>query len=763
MDEARLSTHLGKSQTPPFQKITIFQPVRFITQIPKSQYILLYFTGTHSTISQTLHTISVRSSLMETDQTIPLNDPSLYINRELAWVRFNRHVLDEALDPTHPLLERVKFLSIFSNNLDEFFMVRVSGLQRQLAKGVRKFPADGMTPAQQLDGIQEALLPELEIAYNCWHDDILPKLAQRGVHIHAYRDIDEHQKAVMHRFFVNEVFPVLTPLAFDSAHPFPFISNLSLNLAIIVKDTNNKEFFARVKVPTNLFSRLIRIPDEDGNCRNNQNIHFVYLEEIIAAHLDMLFPGLETVASFPFRITRDADPEIVVDDASDLLTTVEEIMEQRVHGNPVRIEVECSMHDNICHMFEKKLEVTSAMIHRVSHPVGMADLMQLLSLDRPDLKDPPFTPSLPADLVEGRDIFSAIRHHDILLYHPYDSFTPVVNFIRQAAQDPDVLAIKITLYRVGPNSPIVKALMEARENGKAVAALIELKARFDEENNIGWARALEGEGVHVVYGVVGLKVHSKLCMVVRREKDGIRRYMHLGTGNYNASTSRIYTDMGLLTCDRQIGEDVANLFNFLTGYARIERYLKLLVAPVTLRKSILSMIDREIASHQKNGDGHLIFKMNALVDPICIAALYRASQAGVKVELQVRGICCLRPKIPGISENIEVTSIVGRFLEHARVYYFHNGGNREVYVGSADLMPRNLDRRVEVIFPVQNAAIRDAIIEKILPVQLADTVKMRVLQSDGTYLRRTPLQGTEPLNAQSWFVEHSGCWYNGIP
>ncbi|MDP3564386.1 MAG: polyphosphate kinase 1, partial [Methanoregula sp.] len=617
-----------------------------------------------------------------------------------------------------------------------------------------------MTPGQQLDAVQQALLPELVIQYSCWHDDILPKLAHNGIHIHNYQDLDERQKAVMHRFFIDQIFPVLTPLAFDSSHPFPFISNLSLNLAIVVRDTTKKEFFARVKVPTNLFSRLVRIPDPDGNCRNDQDAHFVYLEDIIAAHLDMLFCGLEVVASFPFRITRDADPEIEVDDASDLLTTIEEIMEQRAHGNPIRIEVECSMHDSICHMFEKKLVVTSSMIHRVDHPVGMADLMQLLSLDRPDLKDVPFTPTLPEDLAEGKDIFSAIRHHDILLYHPYDSFTPVVNFIRQAAKDPDVLAIKITLYRVGPNSPIVKALMEAREKGKAVAALIELKARFDEENNIGWARALEHEGVHVVYGVVGLKVHAKLCMVVRREKDGVRRYMHLGTGNYNATTSRIYTDLGFLTCDRQIGEDVANLFNFLTGYARIESYSRLLVAPVTLRKGMLAMIEREIASHKEKGGGHLIFKMNALVDPFCIAALYRASQAGVKINLQVRGICCLRPGIPGVSENIEVTAIVGRFLEHARIYYFNNGGEEEVYLGSADLMPRNLDKRVEVLFPVRNPAIRNAIITKIIPVQLNDTCKLRVLQSDGTYQRKILPEGSVPLNAQEWFLEHAGSWYH---
>ncbi|MGA2121809.1 MAG: polyphosphate kinase 1 [Methanoregula sp.] len=690
-----------------------------------------------------------------------IDNPSRYINRELSWIRFNRHVLDEALDMSHPLLERVKFLAIFANNLDEFFMIRVSGLQRQLSKGVLKAPPDGMTPAQQLDAIRQQLLPELQAQDDCWHKELLPRLAEAGIVLHKYSDMSGPQKTAMHRFFVDEVFPVLTPLAFDSSHPFPFISNLSLNLAIIVRDQNRKEFFARVKVPTNLFSRLVRVPEPDGSTRSGDSIvHLVYLEEIIAAHLDMLFPGLETIASFPFRITRDADLEIEVDEASDLLTTVEEIMEQRARGKPVRIEVDCSMHDGICHMLESKLGVTESMLYRVGHPVGMADFMELMSLDRPELKDAPFLPSIPADLADDRDVFAAIRHHDILLYQPYDSFTPVVNFIRQAAHDPDVLAIKITLYRVGSNSPIVNALMEARENGKAVAALIELKARFDEENNIGWARALEHEGVHVVYGVVGLKVHAKLCMVVRREKDGIRRYMHLGTGNYNATTSRIYTDFGLLTCDREIGEDIANLFNFLTGYARIEHYIKLLVAPVTLRKVLIEKIDREIARQQDHGDGHLIFKMNALVDPACIAALYKASQAGVKVDLQVRGICCLRPGLPGISDNIRVTAIVGRFLEHARIYYFRNGGDEEVYLGSADIMPRNLDRRVEILFPVENPALRKAIIDTILPVQLGDNVKSRLMQPDGTYIRIVPGPSEESLNAQSWFVEHRGVWYD---
>ncbi|HJX56730.1 MAG TPA: polyphosphate kinase 1 [Methanoregula sp.] len=690
-----------------------------------------------------------------------VENPAFYINRELSWIRFNHHVLDEARDEIHPVLERVKFLSIFANNLDEFFMVRVSGLQRQLAQGVLKSPPDGMTPGQQLEAIRQMLLPELDAQSDTWHKEILPALAANGIFVHMYADLTQPQKEAVNRFFVEEIFPVLTPLAFDSAHPFPFISNLSLNLAIIVRDLNKKDFFARVKVPTNLFSRLVRVPVATGSPNGDTSgIHFVYLEEIIAANLDMLFCGMDVVASFPFRITRDADLEIEVDEASDLLTTVEEIMEQRAHGKPVRIEVDRSMHDGICSMLEKKLGITPGMLYRVGHPVGMADLMELLSLDRPDLKDIPFLPSVPSDLAEGKDIFSAIRHHNILLYHPYDSFSPVVTFIRQAAHDPDVLAIKITLYRVGSNSPVVNALMEARENGKAVAALIELKARFDEENNIGWARALEHQGVHVVYGVVGLKVHAKLCMVVRREKDGIRRYMHLGTGNYNATTSRVYTDFGLFTCDRETGEDVANLFNFLTGYARIEQYQKLLVAPVTLRQGILDRIDREISRHRSHGDGHLIFKMNALVDPVCIAALYRASQAGVNVELQVRGICCLRPEIQGISENITVSAIVGRFLEHARIYYFHNGGDEEVFLGSADLMPRNLDRRVEVLFPVEDPALRKTIISIILPVQLQDTVKTRLLKSDGTYERRVPERDAQPLNAQSWLADHRGVWYN---
>ena len=694
-----------------------------------------------------------------TDPVTTRDTPAPYINRELSWIRFNHHVLEEAKDARHPLLERVKFLSIFANNLDEFFMIRVSGLQRQAAQGVLKAPPDGMTASEQLVAIEKALLPELDQQYECWDSEILPGLAATGIFIHEYDELTAEQKKALRKFFVEEVFPVLTPLAFDSAHPFPFISNLSLNLAVTIRDQNGKELFARIKVPTGLFPRLIRVPNPLTH-RDDKQVHLVYLEDLISAHLDLLFPGLEVIGASPFRITRDADLDIEVDEASDLLTTVEEIMGQRAHGKPVRIEVNCSMVETTCHMLEKKLGIGRHMLYRIGHPVGMADLMELLSLDRPDLKDIPFQPSVPSELAEEKDIFSAIQRKDILLFHPYDSFSPVINFIRQAAHDPGVLAIKITLYRVGSNSPIVKALMEARENGKAVAALIELKARFDEENNIGWARALERAGVHVVYGVVGLKVHAKICMVVRREKNGIRRYMHLGTGNYNATTSRIYTDFGMFTCDPDIGDDITNLFNFLTGYARYDQYRSLAVAPVTLRNTIISRIEREIANHREHGGGHLIFKMNALVDYDCVAALYRASQAGVRIDLQVRGICCLRPGIPGVSDNITVSAIVGRFLEHARIYYFRNDGKDEVLLGSADLMPRNLDRRVEVLFPVTDPLMKKALVSVILDTELRDNQQLRLMTSDGTYVRKKPAPDETPVDSQSWFLEHKGIWYN---
>ncbi|MEI7432731.1 MAG: polyphosphate kinase 1 [Methanomicrobiales archaeon] len=686
---------------------------------------------------------------------------SHYINREIGWIWFNRHVLDEVSDTRHPLLERVKFLSIFANNLDEFFMIRVSGLQRQVESGVLEAPPDGMSPMEQLSAIHGLLAPLLSAQCRYWECDLVPALKAEGIEILPFNALSDEERLCMREYYEHEIFPVLTPLAFDKSHPFPFISNLSLNLAIVVRDPSKKEeLFARIKVPTDLFPRLIRIPSQKNDDKQGKPAEkYVFLEDLVAACLDRLFPGMEIVAAYPFRVTRDADFEIEEDEASDLLTAIEESVELRRIGSPVRIEVSSAMPAGICEMLSLKLGISMDMFYQVEPPVGMAELMQLFGLDRPDLKDPTFVQAVPSSLEGDADIFAQIHKGDILLFHPYDSFSPVVSFLKQAAKDPDVLAIKMTLYRVGPNSPVVDALMEARDNGKDVAAMIELKARFDEENNIGWARALERAGVHVVYGLSGLKVHSKVCMVVRKEKQGITRYVHLGTGNYNASTSRIYTDLGLFTRDNVIGADVADLFNALTGYSRVHSYRSLLVAPVSIRKGLFQRIEREIELHRKNGGGHIMFKINALVDRDCIDILYQASEAGVRVDLQVRGICCLRPGVPGLSENIRVSCIVGRFLEHPRIFYFWNNGEEEVFLGSADLMPRNLDRRVEVIFPVNDQVIRRSIIDTILKVYMRDTVNMRILNPDGNYTRVRPLQGETPCDAQSWLISRRGIWH----
>ncbi|NLX49590.1 MAG: polyphosphate kinase 1 [Methanospirillum sp.] len=680
--------------------------------------------------------------------------PGLFINRELSWVEFNRRVLDEALDPRHPLLERVKFLAIFASNLDEFWMIRVAGLRRQLAEGVVDTPPDGMSPRQQLDAVRAAVDPLLEVAHRCWADDLRPALDRAGIGVRPVAELGPATRSALRRQFEAEIFPALTPLAFDTSHPFPFISNLSLNLAFEVRDADCGDRFARLKVPVGPLPRLVEVPRTEGDGRRE----FVFLEDLIAANADLLFPGIQVVAAYPFRVTRNADLEIAEDEADDLLSAVEESVELRRTGAPVRVEVDRSIPEARCRFIARQLGIATEQVSRQESPIGLADLAQLAALSIPKLTDPPFLPAVPAQLASGRDPWAALQRQDLLLYHPYDSFGPVLSFLQHAARDPGVLAIKITLYRVGPNSPIVDALMEARENGKQVTALIELKARFDEENNIVWARALEQAGVHVVYGLLHMKVHAKVCLVVRRERQGLVRYVHLGTGNYNTQTARIYTDIGLLTRDPRIGADVSDLFNYLTGYARIERYRELLVAPGTLRAGLLDRVEREIARHREHGDGRLIFKMNALVDRECIEALYRASQAGVRVDLQVRGICCLRPGIPGVSDRITVTSIVGRFLEHARVYCFWNGGDAEVWIGSADLMPRNLNRRVEVLFPVRDPFLRDAVVRQILLVHLDDTAGARRLLSDGTYERVLPREGEASLDTQAWMVEHRGEW-----
>lgn len=694
-----------------------------------------------------------------------LDDPALYINRELSFLQFNWRVLEEALDERHPLLERVKFLAIFASNLDEFFMIRVSGLRHQLTGGVLEIPPDQMKPAEQLAAIRQALLPALATHAECWHKDILPKLRAEGIRILNYDELKPKQRKLLRRHFQREIFPVLTPLAFDPGHPFPHISNLSINLAVVINDPLHGKRFARLKVP-GVFPRLLRIPSEEkaesyerlGLEQVTAN-NFVWIEQVVSANLDLLFPGLQIEAAYPFRVTRDADLEIEEDEAADLLSTIEESVGMRYFGSAVRLEVDTAMPEQIRNILVNNVGVAPYQVYTVDKPIGMADLMELTRIDRPDLKDQPFVPSAPPVLSTAENIFSVIRRRSFILYHPYDSFTPVVDFVREAAHDPDVLAIKQTLYRAGVNSPIVEALMEAREHGKQVAVLVELKARFDEESNIKWARQLEDAGVHVVYGLLGLKTHAKICLVVRREKDGIMRYVHMSTGNYNTATARVYADIGYFTCDPEIGADASNLFNALTGYSRNAEYTKLWVAPSGLRQQVISRIEREVRRHKQHGDGYLAFKMNALVDKPCIQALYRASQAGVRIDLQVRSMCALRPGIPGLSDNITVTSVVGRFLEHARIFYFYNGGNEELFLSSADLMPRNLDRRVEIAFPIEDERLRDSILHNVLQVHLRDNVQARRLCPDGTYERVRPKEGETPLNSQLWMLEHRGIWH----
>ena len=699
-------------------------------------------------------------------EAVDLKDPSLYVNRELSYLQFNHRVLEEALDGNHPLLERIKFLSIFASNVDEFFMIRVSGLRRQLEVGALKAPPDGMTPAEQLAAIRRQLLPELAQQHECWCEDLLPKLSKAGIQVLSYDQLKRKQRKLMRTYFREEIFPALTPLAFDPGHPFPLISNLSINLAVVVNDVRHGRRFARLKVP-NTFPRLLRIPSEEaadeyqslGLAQAMSNT-FVWLEEVVSANLDVLFPGIEIEASYPFRVTRDADPEIEEDEASDLLVAIEEGVRMRHFGSAVRLEIDRSMPDQVRDILITNLGLAPYQVYTAEGPIGLADVMELMEVNRPDLKDKLFQASVPPQLSTEENVFSVIRRHNILLYHPYDSFDPVVRFVREAARDPEVLAIKQTLYRVGPDSPIVAALMDARENGKQVAVLVELKARFDEENNIVWARSLEEAGVHVVYGLVGLKTHAKICLVVRHERDGIRRYVHMATGNYNDVTARVYADLGYFTCDPDLGADLSDLFNALTGYSRKDEYRKLLVAPGKMQEQIIARINREIEQHEKSGDGYIALKMNSLVDEHCIEALYRASQAGVKVDLQPRGICCLRPGVPGVSENIEVTSIVGRFLEHARIYYFRNGGDEEILTGSADLMPRNLYRRVETLFPVEDPSLKVALRDQILKIHLQDNVKARRLLPDGSYEWVEPQDDEPEIDSQSWLIQHRGVWHS---
>lgn len=700
---------------------------------------------------------------------IDISNPKNFINRELGLLQFQRRVFDEAKDERNPLLERVKFLSILGSNLDEFFMVRVGGLKMQNDTGVVELSMNGQTPAQQLVLIRKAAHVLMQESRHYFNTTLLPELRKAGIYLLDYDKVNQKQKETVDDYFNEVVFPVLTPLAFDPGHPFPHISNLSMNLAILIEDNQQRRHFARLKVPDSL-PWLVPIKRSSGSVRRNGTVpyrhYFVWLIQLIIANLDQLFPGMKVIEAHPFHVTRNADFEIQELEASDLLETMEENVRKRRFGDVVRLKVYNSMPSYIEDILVDNLKMDPRDVFELEGPLDLRALMQLTKIDRYDLKYKPFIPTIPPVLqsdpeTHKSEIFAAIRRQNILVHHPYNSFLPVVEFLRAAARDPDVLAIKQTLYRVGRNSPIVKALLEARRDyGKQVAVLVELKARFDEESNIEWAKILEQEGVHVTYGLLGLKTHSKIALVVRKEGEHIRRYVHLGTGNYNHITAQMYEDMGMFTCDPDIGADATDLFNYLTGYSLKEDYRKLVVAPINLRQRFDELIEQEIMQQAKGEQGHVILKMNALVDKPMIELLYKASQAGVKIDLLIRGICCLRPGIQGLSENIRVISIVGRFLEHSRIYYFRNGGDEKILLGSADLMSRNLERRVEVLFPVEDPEMIRHIRDDVLEYYFCDNMKARVMQPDGSYIHLYPKQGEEKCDLQdhllSWVYSSEG-------
>ncbi len=687
-----------------------------------------------------------------------LEDPANLFNRELSWLEFNRRVLDLALDNGVPLLERLKFLSIFSTNLDEFFMIRVSGLKEQVSEGIVKPSVDGRTAEEQLKGIREVVRSMVVEQMFCLNEQILPALEEEGISIVSYSNLPDDEQSRLNEYFNKNIFPILTPQAVDESHPFPYISSRSVNIGVNVKPEKgfsagivshlfNESRFVRIKLPP-MLSRLI--PIQEGATR------FALLEDIIGANISTLFPQMRVKRPQIFRLTRDADIEIREDEAGDLLRTMErELLLRRRSSFAVRLEVESTMSEKITKYLAGSIGLIEDDIYRINGFVNIPDLMQLYGIDRPELKDAPISYSIPSPLKNQDNIFDVLKKQDVLIHHPYNSYSVITDFLAAAAEDEDVCAIKICLYRTGINSPIVESLSKASRNGKQVAALVELKARFDEENNIEWARKLESEGVHVIYGMPGLKTHSKILLVVRREKTGLNRYVHIATGNYNPATSKLYTDLGLLTSDAKIGNDASDLFNFLTGYSYQREFRKLLVAPFDLREQMIALIDRETQNKLEGHNARIIVKLNSLTDEKIARALYRASQAGVKIDLIVRGICVLRPGIPGLSENIRVISIVGRFLEHSRVFYFMNRGEEAVYIGSADWMHRNLDRRVEAVVPVQDKGLIRYIRDNLLEAYLMDTSDSRLLKRDGTYTKKQTKTGQEEFDAQMYFVGHS--------
>jgi len=679
------------------------------------------------------------------------NNKNNFFNRELSWIKFNQKVLEEALNPNLPLLDKIKFLSIFHSNLDEFYMIRVSGLYEQIDAKVYDSAVDGLSPIEQLKLIDYEVKPLINKSLELWKNEILPRLKEYDVHILEYEKLNESEKRALSEYFKKDLYPILTPLAVDPGRPFPYISNLSINLAIQIKKNNGEKHFARVKLP-NTLPRLIQI-DKIVNlgALKSKKIKFIWLDDLVKNNLHLLFPGMEIIEAHKFRITRDTDIEIQEDEADDLLSVIEENILQRRFGNVIRLEVEKSMPDFMTELIVKNLQMRRDDVHIIDGPLGMSDIMRLYDLPIPGGKEEPFLPVNPLTKEESEDIFDTLSQKDIFLHHPYHSFNTVLDFIKAAVDDPNVLAIKQTLYRVGKDSPIIDYLKEAAEDGKQVAVLVELKARFDEENNIKWAKELEKVGVHVVYGLVGLKTHAKMTLVVRKEANGLKRYVHLSTGNYNVATAKIYTDFGLLTSNTDICDDVTDIFNYLTGFSNQNKFKELFVAPVTLRQKILELIDNEIKNAKKGNNGYIIMKCNAMTDPDMISALYEASNNGVKVDLIIRGVCCLKPGVKGLSENITVRSIVGRFLEYHRAYYFYNNGKEALYLSSADIMERNLNRRVEVAFPILDKSIKSHISD-ILRTYLEDNQKARILLPDGNYQTVVP-EGENLINAQEFFMK----------
>ncbi len=678
--------------------------------------------------------------------------PEYYENRELSWLKFNHRVLNEARDKSIPLLERLKFVSITSSNLDEFFMVRVASLKDMVHAGYKKKDIAGMTAKEQLEAINKDTRGLVEMQYSTYNRSLVPMLHNHGIEIiQAFEELTEEQGEYVDRYFEETVYPVLTPMAVDASRPFPLIRNKSLNIAALLNKKGDKKEeleFATVQVPS-VLSRIVQIPSSEEGKKT-----FILLEQVIERNIHRLFLNYHVVCAYPYRIMRNADLTIDEDEAEDLLQEIQKQLKKRQWGEVIRLEVEDKVDKRLLGILKEDLHIAQEDIFKINGPLDLTFLMKMYGIEGEDeLRYAPYQPQRVPKIVPGEDIFEAIRKGDILLHHPYQTFDPVVDFIRQASVDPDVLAIKQTLYRVSGNSPIIASLAQAAENGKQVSVLVELKARFDEENNIVWAKKLEKAGCHVIYGLVGLKTHSKIALVVRREEDGIRRYVHLGTGNYNDSTAKLYTDLGMFTCSEAIGEDATAVFNMLSGYSEPPSWNKLAVAPIWLRKRFLKLIKREIKHAQAGKEAFIKAKMNSLCDRDVIAALYEASAAGVKIDLVVRGICCLRVGIPGVSENITVHSIVGNFLEHSRIFWFHNDGQEEIYMGSADWMPRNLDRRVEIMFPVENETLMDQV-RHILGTQLADNTKSHILQPDGSY-EKIDKRGKRLVNSQQQFCEEA--------